>query len=106
MKSNTLLLSLFFLFAFVGLKAQENTKYEYATVKYTPTNAGNSQFVIHISKSDGSFETVDGSKDGKLYNNNLTSVLKKVKELNNEGWDVYNTNTEGVATLFFLRKKQ
>lgn len=83
------------------LKAQD--KYNYATVSFLPASNR-----IVISSSVDDFKKIEIAK-GEMKDNSFdfTPVLKELKAMNDEGWEVYNTGSVGqfIATVFYLRKK-
>jgi|ERR1043165_2662290 hypothetical protein len=93
------------LFLASGLLAQEKSiteKYEYATVRGNwGGNCINSKVIFTIA---GNQEIVSSTvKDGEK------DLLKKVNDLSNEGWEVYNnTALEGSCAYatYYLRKKK
>lgn len=96
MKKSIVTIVAFMLFALAGF-AQE--KYEYA-----------------ILSQDGILNVVLYTKDGdtviKTYDKNtglLLSLLSAVDELQDKGWEVYNSTTYGTSRtyhVYYLRKKK
>jgi hypothetical protein len=80
-----------------GLLAQEKQeKYEYATVH-------SSGMTIYFTTAENQESIPTGIK-GKEY---MRDLLKKVNELTDKGWEVYNsTFTDNVTIMYYLRKKK
>lgn len=96
-KIKTTLLTGFFFFALLtGLQAQD--KYEFAIL------ANNNGKIEFTSK--------EGSKDVGISNNESSTVaaLKKLNDLSNEGWEVYNSETiifnSVNRMIYYLKRKQ
>ena len=96
----TLLTGLFFFGLLTGLKAQD--KYEYVIVRLTSYSGGE---IIVATKEKTEKFSIDRN-DG-LY----TSLIKKVSELNSQGWEVYNStetavNSSAWTITYFLKKRK
>ncbi len=94
MKTKSLLLTAILSLLIVsGAWAQE--KYEYAIVKIATLNEIN-------------FVTADNIESIKTQSSQIDKdVIKKVNELSNQGWEVYNTTaSNSVFIIYYLRKKK
>tara|TARA_R110002072_G_scaffold139281_3_gene282841 strand:- start:639 stop:947 length:309 start_codon:yes stop_codon:yes gene_type:complete len=97
----TILLATVLLFSANALLAQ--TKYEYATVTYSP-----SYKVMVICINGSSFEKISVSKGDTQHILDTTPALKQIAKMNKDGWELFNTSTTGsvLSFVFVLRKER
>lgn len=96
----TTLLAFTLLFSVNTLMAQEN--YDYATIWH---EAANRQ--ITVVKLDEEPELV--KVDAKMKNYDSRAGLKKVKEMEGDGWELFDTEVllaQGAVYVYFLRRKE
>lgn len=84
------------LLTLASLATQAQDVYEYATVSYN--------FKIYISYSDGKYleESVDKAV---LSTSSTVPVLKRVEEMNKEGWEVISSEHNGNTWHILLKRK-
>ena len=105
MKIKTILLTAFLLLSLIsGVQAQE--KYDFAVVSYDYPKS------LSVNYSNKPFQKTEVDKE-TMKNGQFGPLLHKVAEMQNEGWEVYNSTVftsslnNGLPThLFYLRKKQ
>ncbi|HLP22272.1 MAG TPA: hypothetical protein VK174_18285 [Chitinophagales bacterium] len=95
MKINSLILTIgLSLFALSGLLAQD--KYEYATVRVKGLKIG------VATSANPTYQLFDIGKDDFD-----VALIKKVEEMSQQGWEIYNTTSVGASeNIYFLRKKK
>jgi hypothetical protein len=95
--TKTLVVTLLLFFITTSIMAQE--KYDFAIVSYTLMPKK-----IRIS-INGEFTAKSGEGSKDLYD--FSPVLKEVADMQEKGWDVFNTyGMEGASVVFVLRKKK
>jgi hypothetical protein len=105
MKNKTFFLLFALMLGFAKVNAQSNNEnYVYGVVQYS--NAGDSRNKIYVTLND-KFELIPVSKDEFKNSFDYTPLLKKIKSLSDEGWEVINVSYEnsGIVVFYFLRKK-
>jgi len=92
----TILFTLILMLSVACLQAQD--KYEYATVRQTLVT-------LRVTTSKGTEEIK--LEKMKIFDVEV-NLLKKVEELNEQGWEVYNTTSvpEVPEIMYYLRKKK
>lgn len=109
MKTKTLLLSLFFTIAVIGLKAQDNEKYEYAYVQYM-INMGAGLDGIWMELPGKEMEQIKLElKELKAVKSPLiiwkyAPLMDYLEKLSGEGWQVVSSDLS--AGKYFLRRKK
>lgn len=100
-KIKTTLLTAFFFFGLLtGLQAQD--KYEYATIDYYIAAR-----TIIVSTSTGDYEEVIVDKNAiKNSVSDYRPALKKVVELEDKGWELYQSSPFSFGKGFYMRKKK
>lgn len=102
MKKSILILAL--LFITISSSFAQDT-YDYAVVQINPSIR-----IMTISMSGTSYEEIKLEKDEIHYYRDISVALNKVKEMETEGWELFNTNIASNVTsfdyIFYLRKKE
>jgi hypothetical protein len=110
-KIKTTLLTVICLFGLLtGIQAQD--KYEFAILSYSPYHQN-----ITISIGSQKYEVVEVNENNKLKDRNFNAVLAEVNKLQDQGWELFNTQTTGMGTdmninfntsnyVFYMRKKK
>jgi len=105
-KIKTILLTAIFVFGLLtGLQAQE--KYEFAIVSFYGYD-----MTIEISIDGKDFKSIKVPKTEKMGWRDANPVLKEIKNMNNEGWEIFNTGitsgstADNVNYTFFLKRRR
>ena len=99
----TLLATLLLFFITTGIMAQE--KYEYAVAQYL----FGAKYFVTVSINGEKYEETPvepSSVKGKNFGWDLTPLLKKISELQDQGWEVYSTDRAEAVFIYHLRKKK
>lgn len=97
----TTLLAFALLFSVNTLMAQE--KYDYIIVTFSPVTG-----ILGISNNGVGYEHSRAKKGEIEHAYDVSNALKEVNKLEEEGWELFNTGTNGgsFTYVFFLRRKE
>ena len=108
--TKTLFTTLLLFFITTGIRAQE--KYDFAILSYSQYWQN-----ITISMSGTKYTVVDAQESSKINTRNFNTVLNEVSKLQDQGWELFNTQATGMTSdaaiganypnyLFYMRKKK
>jgi hypothetical protein len=99
-KIKTTLLTAFFFFGLLtGLQAQDKFDFALAYLDYSKTQ-------INVVQNDMPVKVIETGKKATDYNGLQERFLSTISQLTTDGWEVYNTTSNGTTFFYFLRKKK